>query len=196
MGRIWVGADPGGNIGFGVAIVDEAGKTFCVTVSSVHEAVNWIDSFGQTPCGIGIDAPLWWSAAPSGERLVDKRLRGLPKIHSNSVLQVNSLMGSALAGGALLASMMRERFPNIGISESHPKALLQALCLTDVAFANRFDIDNAWNDEHQRDAAVGAVCARQGFLGYWKDLAVDRNQFEQDPKCYWLKPVHYWWPAE
>ena len=194
MNDVWVGVDPGGKDAFGVAIIDESGRTQCTTVSSVSDALNWIIASRGSPRGIGIDAPLWWSAAASGERLVDKRLRSSPKINSVSVQAINSLRGSVLAGGALVALLMREKFSHVEITESHPKALLQWLNLDDAIFAGQFGIENTWGDEHQRDAAVAAVCAREGFQSNWVDLASDRNQFEQDPKSYWLKPVHYWWP--
>ena len=82
------------------------------------------------------------------------------------------------------------------ITESHPKALLLALELHDAAFARCFGIDNAWgDDEHQRDAAIAAVCAREGCRGRWPvNLAEDRDALEQDPRSYWLAPVSYYWP--
>ena len=108
---------------------------------------------------------------------------------------MNSLQGSALVGGALLASRLREAFPGLRITESHPQALLLALNLAGVEFASCFGIQDAsGNDEHQRDAAVAAVCAREGFLGRWPvDLADDRYGREQDPKSYWLAPMSYFW---
>ena len=195
MGGVWVGADPGGINAFGVALVDEAGNTRCKTVSSVDEAVNWICEAG-TPLGVGIDAPLWWSGAPGGGRRADRRLREAYGIHPGTVQSVNSLRGAALAGGALLASRVRDAFPGVPITESHPKALLQALGLEEGAIAERFGIHNVWgNDDHQRDAAIAAVCAREGCRGTWRvDLAEERCGSEQDPRSYWLAPVSYFWP--
>lgn len=194
MVDVWVGADPGGINGFGVAVVEESGSTRCKTVSSVDEAVKWIEGSG-TPLGIGIDAPMWWSAVRGGGRRADARLRDAYGIPSGTVQSVNSLRGAALIGGALLASRMREAFPRIRITESHPKALLLALSMDGAAFASFFGIQDAWgNDEHQRDAAIAAVCAREGFCGRWPvDLADDRDGREQDPKSYWLAPVSYFW---
>ena len=109
-----------------MAVVDESGNTRCVTVSSVDEAVNWIGARG-TPLGIGIDSPMWWSAGRGGGRLADKRLRDAYGIPSGTVQSVHSLRGAVLAGGALFASLMRGKFPDIKVTESHPKALLKAL---------------------------------------------------------------------
>ena len=195
-GGVWIGADPGGKEAFGVALVDGSGKTRCKTVSSVQEAVEWIKEAG-TPLGVGIDAPMWWSAAEGGGRRADERLRRAYKIHPGTVQSVNSLKGAAIVGGALLASRTREAFPRVRITESHPKALLKALRLDDAAFARRFGIDNAWSDEHQRDAVIAAVCAREGFCGRWQvDLSKDRSKLEQNPHNYWLAPVAYFWPEK
>ena len=194
MSDVWVGTDPGGINAFGVAVVEESGNTRCKTVSSVVEAVAWIKGAG-TPLGLGIDAPMWWSAVRGGGRHADARVRDAYRIPSGTVQSVNSLRGAALVGGALLASRMREAFPGLRITESHPKALLLALNLDGAAFASRFGIQHAWgNDEHQRDAAVAAICAREGFQGRWSvDLADDRHELEQDPKSYWLAPMSYFW---
>ena len=38
-----------------------------------------------------------------------------------------------------------------------------------AAFAEQFGMRNVWDDEeHQRDAAVAAVCAREGFQENWR----------------------------
>ena len=129
--------------------------------------------------------------------MADHRLRkAYAWIRSGTVQSVNSLRGAALAGGALLASWMREEDPGLGITEAHPKALLLALDMDGAVFAKRFGIRNVWgDDEHQRGAAVAAVCAREGFQRNWPlDLANHRDRLEQNPKSYWLAPVSCWWP--
>ena len=80
MGKVWVGAGPGGIGAFGVALVDGSGRTSCTTVSSVDEAVKTIAAAG-TPLGVGIDAPMWWSATAGGGRKADARLRKAYRIH-------------------------------------------------------------------------------------------------------------------
>ena len=107
----------------------------------------------------------------------------------------NSLRGAALIGGALLASRVRQEFPGARITESHPKALLRALKVDETSFATRFEIPTAWSNEHERDASIAAVCAREGFERKWLvNLAEQRHIFEQDPQRYWLKPMFYFWP--
>ena len=194
MSRFWVGADPGGKGAFGLAFVDVSGAMRCETVSSVDEAVNAVTAMGK-PLGLGIDAPIWWSAAEGGGRRADARLRARYGIRSGTVQSGNSLRGAALIGGALLASPLREAFPSLRITESHPKALLLALGLDETQFAARFGIEAHWDNEHERDAATAAVCAREGFQGRWPtDLAKRRDRSEQNPRAYWLAPVAYFWP--
>ena len=194
MSKLWVGADPGGKGSFGLALLDASGELECYTVSSVAEAVERIVSTGE-PLGLGIDAPMWWSASESGWRMADCRLRERYPAVSGSVLSVNSLRGAALAGGMMLASRVREMFPAVAITESHPKVLLGALELDEAGFARRFGICPDWNNEHERDATIAAVCAREGFARRWTaDLALQRHRAEQDPQAYWLAPMHYFWP--
>ena len=194
MRWFWVGADPGGKDAFGLAFVDVSGSLRCETVSSVDEAVKAITAMGK-PLGLGIDAPMWWSAGEGGGRRADARLRERYGISGGTVQSGNSLRGAALIGGALMASRIREHFPALRITESHPKALLLALRLDGVQFAARYGIQTNWGNEHERDAAIAAVCAREGFEGRWPtDLAKQRDRSEQNPCAYWLAPMAYFWP--
>ena len=74
MRRFWVGAGPGGKGRFGLAFVDISGAVRCETVSSVDEAARAVTATGK-PLGLGIDAPMWWSASEGGGRTADARLR-------------------------------------------------------------------------------------------------------------------------
>jgi len=85
--------------------------------------------------GAGIDSPLFWVA--NGDRRVDQAVRAkMQALGARSVWgtvqSVNSLRGACLAQGILAAQLLRSRFPNIRITESHPKALLWLM-----GFANR-----------------------------------------------------------
>ena len=190
----WVGADPGGRRNFGLAFLGTAGDLICASVSSVDEAVEMIVCMGK-PLGMGIDAPMWWSSREAGAREADTRIRKTYGISVGTVQTPNSLRGAALVGGMLLAYRVRQKFASTMITEAHPKALLQALEVDCLGFAEHYGIPVNWNNEHERDAAVGAVCAREGFMGRWPtDLALQRHPSEQDPRSYWLAPMCYFWP--
>ncbi len=195
---IWVGADPGGKDSFGLAFLGDGGSEIgCATVSSVAEAVEKILGIDTNPIGLGIDAPMWWCGKEGGGRKVDQRLRDAYRISSGTVQSANSLRGAALVGGALLASQVRILCPNI--TESHPKTLLKAFYSDNWdEFAREHNIpDSCWRNEHERDAIIAAICAREGFQQKWKiDLSKDRYSTEQDPKNFWLAPIHYFWPEK
>ena len=210
MSRYWVGADPGGKGNFGLAFLDAEQGLHCATVSSVDDAVKHVVGKGE-PLGLGIDAPMWWSTITGGGRRADKKVRnaiqGKCESPPGTVQSPNSLRGTALIGGAMLAFRVRQEFPRVQITESHPKALLYKLRpdgqdgqLGDQdgqRFAKQFGIPTNWKNEHERDAAIAAVCAREGFEGRWTtDLARQRHPSELDPRSYWLQPMHYFWPED
>jgi predicted nuclease with RNAse H fold len=200
--RVWVGADPGGKNNFGVAILLPDGSAHTRCVSFADEAVDvvygWLD--GSSPTGVGVDAPLWWSSGRSGGRFVDQDLRDTYGLSGGQVQAPNSLRGAALAQGAMFVLRIRERYPKVGVTETHPKALLVALDMTEgEAFWYRFSVDwsSAQRPEHERDALISAVAAREGFEGRWsRDLSKNRYPSEQDPSESWLGPVHYYWPPQ
>jgi predicted nuclease with RNAse H fold len=195
----WFGADPGGNNKFGIAKLDGDGSFNTWCCSSVDEAVQLIDDDAE---GVGIDCPMWWSSGIGGGRKVDAWLRNTYKIPSGTVQSVNSLRGAVVVQGVLLAMRLRERSPNVPISETHPKALLKhfklSAAVSESKIAQTFRLKKQklkeWNED-RRDALLSAVAAREGALGNWPDLSVDRGYRELDPKTLWFGPVNYWWPA-
>ena len=78
------------------------------------------------------------------------------------------------------------------MTEAHPKAVRRELRLEDWAeFYSRFSIEGIAQNEHEQDAVVSAVAAREGFEGRWPiDLSKNRHECEQDPSAYWLAPMH------
>ncbi len=89
----------------------------------------------------------------------------------------------------MFVQRLREKFPNVPVTESHPKAVAIALGGWDgLQLA-------AFRSEHERDAYFSAVAAREGFRGRWvRDLSLTRSKSEQDTTSSWLAPVHYFWP--
>jgi predicted nuclease with RNAse H fold len=94
----------------------------------------------------------------------------------------------------MFINRLRERFPDAPVTETHPKAVAIALGGWDRVKASFPEV--VLDNEHQRDASLAAIAAREGFLGRWrKDLAFDRHASEQDPQRYWLGPINYFWPT-
>lgn len=201
-GRVWVGADPGGKNNFGIALLNSSGATRSACVDCADQAIDWLQCAMQastTVAGAGVDCPLWWSSGPSGGRSSDQWLRDTYRLSGGQVQASNSLKGAALVQGAMFVVRLRERFPSVPVTESHPKALLSALRIPSLdSFANQFGLKAPIESAslHERDAVVSAVAAREGFEGRWAvDLTSHRGPSEQDPASYWLAPVHYFWPG-
>jgi predicted nuclease with RNAse H fold len=191
----WYGADPGGKSQFGVAALDNNGLFKTWLCSSVDEALAKI----AEPTGIGIDSPLWWSSGEGGGRFADSWLRRTYRIAPGTVQSVNSLKGAAVVQGVTLALRLRRSDPSIPITESHPKALIVALKLPNwEAICGRFGLHGSEpKTEHERDAVLSAVAAREGSLGHWKlDLSEHVGPSEFDPKATWFGAVNYWWPTD
>ena len=145
---------------------------------------------------------MWLSSAKRGDRKADICLRRKYGNQSpGKVLAINSLYGAVLAQGAMFAVELRRRFPELPITEAHPGLFLRA-------WGRHFDESKRFDElkqhfgihaapgisDHERDAVIAAVAAREGFSGCWpRDLALNRLPEEQDPATYWLAPMHYWW---
>jgi predicted nuclease with RNAse H fold len=191
---MWIGVDPGGKDAFGLAILRGDGRFTTYCFSCADEAITSLAREGR-PAGIGIDAPMWWSSGPSGDRRADRWIRNRYRISAGTVQAANSLRGAALVQGALFAERARSLFPAVPITEAHPTAVLKARGLVWSDFCPRFSVSGIVENEHVQDAVVAAVAAREGFEGRWSlDLSKDRDVYEQDPTTYWLAPMHYFWP--
>jgi predicted nuclease with RNAse H fold len=191
----WYGADPGGKNKLGVAALSPDGrfKTWCVC--SVDEATVLISS----PVSLGIDCPMWWSSGAGGGRKVDSWLRKTYNIHPGTVQSANSLRGAVLVQGIMLAIRVREKYPGLPITETHPKALLCALKLRGKPWSQIAEIFGLVGpepeDEHRRDALLSAVVAREGEKGRWRDISLaERGHDELDPKQLSFGRIEYWWP--
>ena len=182
--KVWIGVDPGGAANFGVAILKADESCHTCTVDFVDAAVEIIrEHVNAMPAGIGVDAPLWWSSGKGGLRKADQWIRRQYGLHPRNVQAVNSLWGSVLAQGMMFVTRVREVFPSVNISETHPKAVLVALGREPwkvhlASIRTMVTLDS--KPDHERDAIISAVAAREGFEGRWKrDLAVDRFPSEQ-----------------
>jgi hypothetical protein len=103
----------------------------------------------------------------------------------------------------MFAVRLRERYHHhrVLITEAHPKAVLRFLGLPLdldkwVEIQKHFDLKgNVPPSEHERDAVIAAVAARDGMRGVWsRDLSVKRCASELDPKQMWFGEVNYFWP--
>jgi hypothetical protein len=110
---------------------------------------------------------------------------------SGTVSHVNSLRGACLVQGVLIARLSRERWPEVPITESHPKALLR-LSAQAREFAAGSDLQSI--GEHGRDAALGAYAAHAMVAQSegWHNLVTQ----ERAPFFPGGSNVAYWFPKQ
>ena len=142
--EVLLGFDPGGAEGehFGWAVLRCSPQPPLEVLASgnrsnardaVHAAFAFVNRGASRIAAAAIDAPLSWVAHEG--RQADQTVRlavaaaGCPAA-AGTVQHVNSLRGACLVGGMMAALELRQLLPNLLISESHPKALLWLLPLT------------------------------------------------------------------
>ena len=160
----------------------------------------WVAELNVDLLGVGVDAPLWWSSGESGARHVDRWLRGRYPKARNSVMLINSIFGGVLIQGFLFAAELRQRFPDLPVTEAHPKLLMHARKQGFEALARDSGLMVGPNLVHEsnddrRDAVVAALAAREGFSGSWTHDLADLRPLcgEQAAPDRALSPVNYWW---
>jgi hypothetical protein len=133
-------------------------------------------------------------------READLRIRRHYELNARHVQAANSLWGAVLVQGVILAHLLRCRYSNIPLTETHPKALVRGWGRQNVeAIYDAIEPDVGFNsaDEHRRDAFISAIAAREGFLGRWvEDLHLRLPPSERDGCLASLNPVHYFWPEK
>lgn len=206
-----LGFDPGGQKQFGWCVarvtsgtlsLEDTGTASCAA-EAVGAAIERVPLMEEVAAA-GIDSPLFWVA--SGDRNADRVVRNAIKKlgarnSGGTVQHVNSLRGACLVQGALTASLLRQKWPAIRVTESHPKALLwlmgianKELRVADVNVGHLGKVvscESSPLSEHARDAALGAAAAlamvekRSG----WRDL------YNQETNAFApVTPVEYWMP--
>jgi hypothetical protein len=205
----WLGFDPGGRAGFGVALLDSRRKNPSVHTavrSSAVEALEWaVDQMGEDrPAAAGIDSLMFWSGVNAGWRAADIWLRTCYGGAGKSVLAPNSLRGAMLIQGAVLAKLLRRRWQDLPITETHPKALYQALSGRSYGrkgvtrqmrswLSENIGCDVNRRSEHEFDALLSAWAAREGSARRWpEDL---RKKSGDDEVFDAVENPHYWWPS-
>lgn len=191
----FIGVDPGGTKSFGWCLIefnessDQLLNWKSGTCSSIQETLASIMAITtRQPKAIGIDAPLYWTRA--GDRQSDLSIRKAVSGkggHSSTVNHVNSLRGACLVQGILTVVAFSEVWPDIMVTESHPKALL--IVSPEIKnYISNFKFSN----EHERDAFMAALSARSYYMGEagWENYI----QHENDIFIPSQSKVAYWFP--
>lgn len=139
----YLGYDPGGNDGHGIASfrVDESGRITeprSDTRRTVQGVLDWfretVGDLGSVRA-VGIDTLTYWSSLESGWREADQWLRERYAKASASVVALNSMYSSMSVNGMFVLLKLRELCPGVDVTETHPKVLHFAL--TDSLYPTR-----------------------------------------------------------
>ena len=203
-----VGYDPGGNGAHGLALASyNDGKIQGVRISThptVQSIISTISEFNDV-IAIGIDTLTCWSTGPSGWRPADRWLKNeYPEI-TNSIASANSLFGSMGLNGMSALLKIKESFPNIHISETHPKVMYFELAKKkynykecnkemDSFLSDLIGINISTKNDHEWDAAASIYAVYCGATGKWVNnlhsKSVTNNEVFVEP----CGPTSYWWP--
>jgi hypothetical protein len=201
----YLGFDPGGqDDGTGVALlIAEDKRLRCVTscVDSVDAALKWAKCglANGTPVAAGLDTFLFWEPSRAGWRPADRWLKKHYSQVSDSVFSSNSAYGSMAVQGMALAILARQHWPNIELTETHPKVLYYALSKRTYEWPTNMVqwllkqmgcVTAEIANDHCWDAAISAWAALQGHARRWKH---DLRELSEAP----IEPAGrcaYWWP--
>lgn len=199
--------DPGGNSSHGVSLVTfKQGRISNVEIHTLKTAEEVISVAINTKelVAVGVDTLSCWSTGHSGWRPADRWLRKKYRVVLHSIASPNSLFGSMGLNGMAVLIYLREQFPNITITETHPKVLYKALTGykydyiahsrdMDEFLSNAMEFNISTNNDHEWDSIFSVYAVCQGLRGIWKrDLHTLPIESERI-----IKPCGdtvYWWP--
>ena len=205
-----VGYDPGGNgkHGFARATVRD-GEIVSVTTKTLRHAEDVIASILEieTLVGLGIDTLTCWGTGRSGWRPADCSLRQRYPAVKKSIVAPNSLYGAMCLNGMAVLLTVRQAFPGIFVTETHPKVLYYALLEEPYDYngpntSGMNDRLSSWlgvkvkpRNEHEWDAAISILPVVRGLHGSWQDL----HALPPDSGEHLLQPcgkTTYMWPEQ
>ena len=209
---VLLGFDPGGLEAFGWCIVEDAEELplrvldggVAKDARDASEVVVKHLPRQSDVLAAGIDSPLFWTAS---HRQADQILRREvaecgARSPGGTVQAVNSLRGACVVQGVLLGQLLRDLWPGLPISESHPKAYLwlkriasdsrHPRSINHVPDLSRLPPMDTPSGDHVRDSAIAALSAWAIIHKppEWRDL------FLQEEKPYMPigPPLGYWMP--
>ena len=178
-----IGYDPGGDCKHGLARATvRDGDIVSVTTKTLRNVEDVVASILdiETPLGVGIDTLTCWGTGRSGWRPADRWLRQRYPDVQNSIQAPNSLYGAMSVSGMALLVAVRQAFPGIFVTETHPKVLYH------TQFNQRYDyngpntsvmnkrlsrllaVDVAPQNEHEWDSAISILPVVRGLHGLWQ----------------------------
>lgn len=207
----FVGYDPGGSGNHGFARLTVSANVVrsleTETFDSTEHVLKRIEGLTSLD-GIGVDTLTCWSTGKSGWRPADRWLRKEYKEHPDTVKRVispNFLYGSMVLNGMAIIVEARKRWPDVYVTETHPKVLYRALTNNKHDFRSErqkmMDYLGSWIDvpmeisnDHEWDAAISAWAAYKGKTRAW-ETDLHRIPEEGGERLVWPGGItEYRWP--
>ena len=178
-----VGYDPGGNCKHGLARATvRDGRIVNVTTGTLRTAEDVVASVLEieTLLGLGVDTLTCWGTGKGGLRPADRWLRRRYCAVRKSILAPNSLYGAMSVSGMALLVAARRAFPNVYITETHPKVLWYTLRKQPYDYTDAYTsvmneylssllaVDASPQNEHEWDSAISILAAVRGLQGAWQ----------------------------
>ena len=203
-----IGYDPGGNGAHGVAELHfQDGEATALTTRILQTTEDVISTLEDLPslAALGVDTLTCWGTGVSAWRPADRWLRERYKAVQNSVMTPNGLFGSMGLNGMAVLIAAGQKFPDVVITETHPKVLYWQLsskkyeyqtskAAMDGVLTAALGISVEAATEHEWDAAVSAFAALSGILGNWTH---DLHALPTEKGERLIRPcgsTHYFWP--
>jgi len=204
-----VGYDPGGNGAHGIAELSvRGGQPVALATRTLQTAEVVIRLLEDLPpiVAFGVDTLTCWGTGYSALRPADRWLRKHYVAVQNRIVAPNGLYGAMGLNGMAVLMAVKLKFPNVLITETHPKVLYWHLSgqmydykngkvSMDQMLSNFLELDVTPANEHEWDAALSTHAALKGATGQWR-LDLHSHQ-TMNGECI-VSPcgkTHYFWPA-
>lgn len=213
--KVFLGFDPGGEGHFGWAVcLDQDDRLRVIAAGIADHARGAMEQSlkalpkGESVSGAGIDAPMFWvmDGGREADHLVRRAIGLLGATSPGGTVQhFNSLRGACVIQGLLILKLLRLEYPNLPITEAHPKALLWLMGIARRGHEPKLikprDIKEiiiegtGFGSEDERDAIIGAFTAQMMVRrkSDWVDLL---KEYEKEPILAGEPPIGYWMPKE
>lgn len=203
-----VGYDPGGNDKHGLAILsiesDECITLCCKTLRAAEDVIRCVEKLISL-LAIGADTLTVWSTSDCGWRPADCWLRCRYRDACRNILAPNSLSGAMVLNGVAVLTAIKQHFPHVMITETHPKVLYRHLAgrpyhyegnspEMDGWLENLFGVGVSTSNQHEWDAAISAFAALKGLLGQWPYDLHTLSTRDNERLIWPVGPTHYFWP--
>lgn len=178
-----IGYDPGGECTHGLAVATvRDGNILNVTTKTLRNVEDVVASILdiETPLGLGIDTLTCWSTGPCGWRPADRWLRQRYREVWNSVQAPNSLRGAMSVSGMASLIAVRQAFPDIFVTETHPKVLYYShfnqrydysgpnVAVMNTRLSRLLTVDVTPRNEHEWDSAISILAVIRRLHGAWQ----------------------------